>query len=141
MRAEVAKLYKKYREIINYLIAGVLTTAVSLLLFYGSVWTVLDGKDAVQLQIANIFSWCGAVVFAYFVNRVFVFQSSNPQIFRELLYFSASRGVTLLLDMGVMFFGATVMQYDYRIMKLVSMGLVMAGNYIISKCWVFSKKK
>ena len=49
-------LYKKYEELFNYLVVGGLTTVVSMALFYGCVWTVLDGTDAVQLQIANVIS-------------------------------------------------------------------------------------
>jgi putative flippase GtrA len=36
--------------------------------FYGSTWTFLDGNDAIELQIANVISWIGAVVFSYFAN-------------------------------------------------------------------------
>lgn len=108
-----------------------------MLLFYGSVWTVLDGRDAVQLQLANIFSWCGAVIFAYIVNRIFVFQSSKPNIWKEFFSFAASRVITLLLDMFIMYLGASVMEIDYNMVKLISMVLVTAGNYVISKFWVF----
>lgn len=128
---------KRYKEAIDYLIAGGLTTVVSMLLFYGSVWAVLDGTDAFQLQLANIFSWCGAVVFAYGINRVFVFKSCQPHILRELLVFAASRIATLLLDMAVMLVGTAVIGASYQAMKLLSMVFVMAGNYIISKFLVF----
>ena len=69
---KVAVLYRKYREIINYLIVGVCTTLVSLGTYYGLVLTVLDPKDPVKLQAANIISWVAAVTFAYFTNRIFV---------------------------------------------------------------------
>ena len=38
------ELYKKYREIVNYLIVGGLTTVVSLAVYYGCVLTVFDPK-------------------------------------------------------------------------------------------------
>lgn len=137
MRIGFAQVYKKYKEIIDYIIAGGLTTVVSMCLFYGSVWTVLDGRDAVQLQAANFFSWCGAVVFAYAVNRIFVFKSCKPKILKEFLSFAASRLLTLLLDMSAMFIGAIVIGIDYHVAKLISMVLVTIGNYVISKFWVF----
>lgn len=58
------ELYKKYKEIINYLIVGVLTTVVSLGTYYVCVLTVLNPDNALQLQIANIISWIAAVAFA-----------------------------------------------------------------------------
>ncbi len=133
-------LYKKYEELFNYLVVGGLTTVVSMALFYGCVWTVLDGTDAVQLQIANVISWSGAVLFAYVTNRRFVFHSRETNILREMSSFVLSRLLTLLLDMGVMFLLAMVMKADYNLSKLVSMVLVTVGNYVISKLLVFRGK-
>ena len=72
---KIIGLYKKHKEIINYLIVGGLTTVVSMAVFYGSTLTFLDGNDAIELQIANVISWISAVVFSYFANRIFVFES------------------------------------------------------------------
>lgn len=133
-------LYKKHKELFNYLVVGCLTTLVSLAFFYGSVWTFLDGENAVQLQIANVISWTGAVAFAYVMNRMFVFESKAPDIAREIVAFVSSRVATLLLDMGVMFLLATVLRVNYNISKLIAMVLVTVGNYVIAKLFVFKKK-
>jgi putative flippase GtrA len=130
-------LYEKYEEIIKYVIVGGFTTIVSMACFYISVWTFLDGNDPVQLQIANVISWVGGVAFAYVTNRTIVFQSHNAEIWRELAKFVSSRVLTLFLDMGVMFILATLLMINYNISKLISMVLVMVGNYIISKLLVF----
>ena len=53
---KLKELYKKYEEIVNYLIVGVLTTIVSLAIYYGLVFTILNPNNAIQLQIANIVS-------------------------------------------------------------------------------------
>lgn len=137
---KIIELYKKYKEIINYLVVGGLTTVVSMVLFYGSTWTFLDGNDAIQLQIANIISWTGSVLFAYFANRIFVFESKNPNIIKELISFISSRVLTLLLDMGTMFLLSTLLHLNYNISKIVAMVLVTVGNYVISKVFVFKKK-
>lgn len=133
-------LLRKYRELIAYVIVGGLTTLVSMALYYGSTWTFLDGNNPLQVQIANVISWVGAVAFAYVTNRVFVFRSRNTAIFREMLSFVSSRVLTLLLDMGCMWLLVTAIGIDHRIAKLVSMVLVTVGNYIISKLLVFKKK-
>lgn len=137
MKDRLMRCYKKYKELADYIIAGGLTTVVSLVLFYGSIGTFLDSENAVQLQAANIFSWCGAVIFAYVVNRIFVFGSSNPRVWKEFLSFAASRVLTLLLDMAVMFLAVTVAGIPSHVAKLISMVLVTAGNYVISKYLIF----
>lgn len=131
---------EKYAEVLRYLVVGGLTTVVSLVIFYGCVFTVLDGRNAVQLQIANIISWIGAVAFAYVTNRTFVFKSTEDKVLREICSFVLSRVVTLLTDMGTMFLLATILRLDHNLSKLFSMVLVMVGNYVISKLFVFKKK-
>ena len=74
---KIKELYTKYKEIINYLIVGVLTTVVSLAVYYISVCTFLNPENGVQLQIANILSWIAGVTFAYFTNRKYVFESKD----------------------------------------------------------------
>ncbi len=134
-------LFRKYRELIAYVIVGGLTTVVSMALYYGSTWAFLDGSDALQVQIANVISWVGAVAFAYVTNRVFVFQSHSTAVFREIVSFVSSRVLTLLLDMGCMWLMVTAIGVDHRIAKLVSMVLVTVGNYVVSKLLVFKKEK
>lgn len=137
---KIIELYKKYKELINYVIVGGLTTLVSMVIFYGSTWTFLDGNDALELQIANVISWTGAVIFSYFANRIFVFESKEKNILKEFLAFISSRVATLLLDMGTMFVLSTLLQVNYNISKIIAMVLVTVGNYIISKLFVFKKK-
>lgn len=137
---KIIELYKKYKELINYVIVGGLTTLVSMVIFYGSTWTFLDGNDALELQIANVISWTGAVIFSYFANRIFVFESKEKNILKEFLAFISSRVATLLLDMGTMFVLSTLLQVNYNISKIIAMVLVTVGNYVISKLFVFKKK-
>ena len=134
------KLYKKYEEIINYLIVGGLTTIVSLGSYYLCIYTFLDPDVWYQLQAANIISWICAVTFAYFANRIFVFKSKNQKKFIEAVSFYGSRVATLLMDMGIMFVFVTLLHLNDKIMKLVVQVVVTAANYILSKLFVFKKK-
>ncbi len=132
-------LYNKYKEIINYLIFGVLTTIVSLAVYYGLVYTILDANNALELQIANIISWIISVAFAYITNRKYVFDSKNKNKIKEISTFFTSRIVTLLLDMLIMFIGVTILLFNNTIIKLISQIIIVIGNYILSKLFVFKK--
>lgn len=133
-------LYKKYRELISYLIVGGLTTVVSLGVYYGCVLTFLDPEVAVQLQAANVLSWIAAVTFAYFTNRKYVFESKNENRLQEAAAFYGSRVTTLLLDMLCMFLMVTLMGWNDKVAKLIVQVLVTVANYILSKFLVFRKK-
>ena len=132
-------IYHKNEEIWNYLIVGGLTTLVSLIVYYISVLTFLNPNNAIELQIANIISWIIAVIFAYFANRIFVFKSKEKNIKKEATSFIGSRILTLLLDMLTMFIIVTILHINDKIGKIISLILVIIGNYIISKLFVFKK--
>ena len=137
---KILNLYKKYKEIINYLIVGVLTTVVSLAVYYISVFTFLNPDNSIQLQIANILSWIAGVAFAYFTNRKYVFESKNKNKLQEATKFVSSRITTLLLDMFIMWLGVTILHFNDKLIKLASQVLVIVGNYILSKLFVFKKE-
>ena len=137
---KIWKLYKKYEEIINYLIVGGLTTVVSLGTYYLCVYTFLDPENAFQLQLANIISWICCVTFAYFANRIFVFKSKRKDKLKEAVSFYSSRIATLLMDMGIMFVFVTLIGFNDKIMKLVVQVVVTILNYVLSKLLVFKKK-
>jgi len=132
-------IYYKNPEIWNYLIVGVLTTIVSLVVYFVCTRTFLDPSDDIQLQIANIISWVIAVAFAYITNRIFVFNSKNKNIVSELTRFVESRIASLLMDMFCMFMIVSVFSLSDVIGKIVSQIVVTIANYILSKLFVFKK--
>ena len=134
-------LIKKFctKEFIFYLIFGVLTTIVSLSVYYFCVLTFLNPNNAFQLQIANILSWILAVAFAYATNRKFVFESKDPNKLKELIKFVTARLLTLFLDMLVMFILVTLLHFNDKISKLISQVIITISNYIFSKIFVFKK--
>ncbi len=140
---QIKDLLKKVlnKEVIMYLIFGVLTTVVALVVYYGLIYTILNPENAIQLQVANIISWVAGVTFAYITNRKFVFESKEENKLKEISKFVTSRIGTLLLDMLVMFVGVTLLKQNDKIIKIVSQILVIIGNYILSKLFVFKKDK
>lgn len=137
---KVWNLYKKYDEMINYLIVGGLTTVVSLGTYYFCVYTFLNPDNAFQLQIANIISWISCVTFAYFTNRIFVFKSKRTDKLKEAISFYGSRIATLLLEMGIMFIFVTILHFNDKIIKLVAQVVITILNYVLSKLLIFKKK-
>ena len=145
MIKKIKELYFKHKEIINYLIFGVLTTIVSLVTKYLLLFTILDAANALQLQIAVIISWVAACLFAYITNRIWVFGSKSKEIAKEMIKFFTARLATLGLEMLIMFVFVTALGLNSDIWviiwTLVSQVLIIIGNYILSKLLVFKNKK
>ena len=138
---KIINLYKKYNEIINYIIVGGLTTVVSLCTYYFCVCIFLDPSVAIELQISNIISWIFSVTFAYFSNRKFVFKSKEKNKLKEGLKFYLSRISTLFIDMMTMFLLVTVFSVNDKISKIIVQFVVLILNYIFSKLFVFRGRK
>ncbi len=137
-------IYKKYEEIINYLIMGILTTLVNIIIKWLLLYTVLDAKNSLQLQIAIIISWICAVIFAYITNRIYVFKSKNTNIIKEIFDFFSARVLTLVMEMGIMWFFITFLKLDSKLFvalwTVLTQGLVIILNYILSKLFIFKKE-
>ena len=132
-------IYYKNPQIWNYLIAGLLTTVVSLVVYFVLTRTILNHNNPIQLQIANVISWICAITFAYITNRIFVFKSKNKNILQEIVRFIEARVASLLMDMFCMFMIVTVLSLNDVIGKIVSQIVVTVTNYILSKVFVFKK--
>ena len=132
---------KNYGEIIRYLIVGVLTTVVSLGVYYVCVLTFLNPQSALQLQAANVLSWIAAVTFAYITSRIYVFQSKCKDWLQEAAAFYSSRLLTLFMDMAIMFVVVTLCGMNDKLGKLVVQVVVTIANYIFSKLLVFRVSK
>lgn len=137
--SKILQFYKNHKEIINYLIVGLLTTIVALAVYYTLVVTFLNPNKPIELQIANVLSWCAGVSFAYFTNRKYVFESKNKNKLQEATKFVSSRIATLFLDMFVMWLGVTLFGFSDKIIKLISQVLITISNYVLSKLFVFKK--
>lgn len=135
------ELYKKYEEIINYLIVGVLTTIVSWTAKFICAYTILDADIPWQNMMLSFINWTAGVIFAYFTNRKFVFKSTETNQIKEATRFVLSRVSTLVLDMVVMFVAVNIMRIDLVIATIFSAVLVIIANYVFSKLFVFSKKE
>ena len=141
----IKELYFKHKEIINYLIFGVLTTVVSLATKYVLLFTTLDASNAFELQIAVIVSWVIACLFAYITNRIWVFESKSKEIIKEMIKFFISRLATLGMEMLIMFIFVTVLGLNSDtwviVWTLITQVLIIVGNYILSKLIVFKNKR
>ena len=130
-------------EIAVYLVVGVLTTVVSWAAKFAFNFIFYAGTahpTAIQNFILSAVNWTAGVAFAYPTNRAWVFESKDTKIFAECLKFVLSRVSTLVLDIVVMqILGALGM--NLYAATIISAVLVIIGNYVFSKLFVFNKKK
>ena len=126
------------RETILYLVFGVLTTLVNLGVKYALLFTILDADNPFELQVTIIISWIIACLFAYITNRIWVFESKSKNIIVEMTKFFGARLVTLGMEMLIIGLNSDMWVVIWTIVTQV---LIIIGNYVLSKIFVFKNKK
>ena len=137
MIQKIRILLDKYRELISYLFFGVLTTAVNFIV-YLPVYNILG----LSASVSNMIAWVVAVVFAYFVNKIYVFRSldwSRKTVIPELTKFVAARVLSGVLETGILLVTVDILGWNGNIWKFVTQVLVVISNYVFSKLIVFRK--
>ena len=138
---KIKALCVKYEEIIAYLIVGVLNTLVSWGAWFLLAYTIMDAQVMWQNVVLSVVSWVVGVVFGYVMNRKFVFKSKEPNIMKEFLQFSGGRVSTWVLDAVMMVLLVNILRINEAFSKIFVSVLVMIGNYLLSKLFVFKKKE
>ena len=157
MKEKLINLYNKYREIIVYIFWGGMSTVVgwgSYIIFAsllsGNVSDIhlLSMTISVTVFVANVLSWIFAVAFAFYTNKVFVFQSKSWKMdiwVGECLKFVGARIATGVLEIfGVPFLVAIglnqkIFGIEGIVAKITVSVAVVALNYVFSKLFIFKK--
>ena len=143
------KIFKKHWEVISYLIFGVLTTLLNIVLY--ALFNRLFGYTAAN-SWGNVLDNILCILFAYATNRAFVFRSRTQgrEMAKEFGAFVTCRLGTLVLDVAVMWLGADLLgpmliaperqNLWFLGVKVFSNVLVIVANYVFSKLIIFKKK-
>ena len=165
----IGALYGKHKEVLLYLVFGVLTTLVGWAVYFAVMYLgrstfsvaiddVRSGRYLAVYVAAQIVQWIAAVLFAFFTNRAFVFEGArNGCVPRQLAIFAGGRVASFILDLLVTYFGALLLSFLFPSFsaavlfgrawnlneigaKLVAAVIVIVSNYFFSKLLVFKKK-
>ena len=156
---KILELFKKCREPIMYIIVGGLTTVVSFatqflahLIGADTKAIFADGITLASIQalmnegstmLATVISWICSVTFAFFANKILVFESKEKGkgFLREFFSFYAARIFTFGVELLSMFVFVELLSLDEMAIKLGVQIMILVLNYVFSKLLVFRKKK
>lgn len=140
---KIKELFLTYKEIIMYLIVGVVTT-----LFNWVVYALF--VMIMPMVLANALSWFVTVLFAYVTNKIFVFESKSMDpavIVKEAAAFFGARAATGVFEVVAQptFYAIglnqSILGVEGLASKVLTSAIVMVLNYVFSKLFVFRNKK
>lgn len=133
------------KEIILYIIFGVLTTVVNITVSY-----VLKAFFSLETNLASTIGIIACIIFAYFTNRKWVFDSkanTSKEKWIEFFKFILGRAVTMVIEIVGVFLLNDVLHAFYNlgentgflINKCVITVIIIILNFFISKFFAFKK--
>ena len=139
------KLLKKYKEIIEYIFWGGLTTIVN-----WAVYTLCVSITTMSVTVATGIAWFVSVLFAFVTNKLWVFHSKDwrPKVAgREVVLFFGSRILSGLMEMAGMWLLIDIIGWEQSLFgirafaaKIIISVVVVILNYFLSRWIVFRKK-
>ena len=146
MNDKINNLIKKFlnKETISYLIFGVLTTIINIVVFWLAQreLSLVMSEDAASL-VGNVIAWIISVAFAFVTNKLYVFESKSMAfkvVIAELTGFVIARLLSLAFDEGFMFVAIVLLSMNSLLAKIISNVFVVIINYVLSKFFIFKNK-
>lgn len=141
------------RETLLYIIFGALTTLINYVVFFLCYSFLLDGRNSV---FANVIAFVVAVIFAFFVNKLYVFDSKSwsfSVLKKEIPSFLAARIGSFLIEELGLFVSEQILRLNevqiieifgividgVTVVKLVLAVIVVIINFIFCKLFIFKK--
>lgn len=129
--------YNRYKEVILYLFFGGCTTFINIFTFF------IARLIGVELFLSNSIAWVIAVLFAFFTNKIYVFEkksASKSKAMKECISFFWYRFLSFVLfDVGTMFVAVNILHINEIVSKVLANILVVIFNYVASKLIIFKK--
>ena len=130
--------YLKYKEVLLYLFFGGCTFFINVISY-----TLINISFGVNELVANVIAWVIAVFFAYFTNRIWVFDGKTEgagAFLAQMMSFLGGRLVTLLVEEIIIYIFITRLEFASVVIKVIAQIIVIVLNYVFSKLWIFRKK-
>jgi len=138
LTGKLKKILKKIlnRETIMYIFFGGLTTVISVVAYAVCI------NFGFSVALSNTVSTVIAVSFAFVTNKIWVFESKDLSIKTtrsELVKFVAGRGVTYIIETGLLIFLVDFLGFHPIICKNLTQIIIIVLNYLVSKLVVFRR--
>lgn len=132
-------------EMLKYMAVGVFTVivdVVSYMLVYNYLPKISNITGILLTTIANIISWILATTFAFFTNKIFVFNSrhvTRKHFWYEFTTFYGGRLLSFGISELLLIILTDLTRFSPFWSKVIVTVLVIIANYILAKLVIFKK--
>ncbi len=143
--SKLSDLYKKHKEICNYILVGGITTLVR----WGTAAMIepwfepMSMGDGVKSLLITLLSLIITILFAYPPNKLFVFESKSFRreiVSKEFVAFISARAVASIIELVGIPTLVTLTGMSNMLATMAGSIIVLVANYIFSKLVIFKKR-
>lgn len=140
---KLADIYIEHKEAMRYLLFGVLTTVVNIIVASVTYYVFFASfAEEIKVNLSTIIAIIAAWIFAYVTNKLYVFDSHNnsiQELMKEIISFISCRAITAIVEIVLMNLLVASLQFNYLAMKIIVSVIIIILNYIFSKLIIFKK--
>lgn len=146
----INNLISKHKIFLNYTLCGTLTTIVSFGSFsvFSIILTNFIENSITAATVSNVLSWLCTVIFAFVINKLWVFKSKSfnkKVLLPEFVKFFFSRLTTGIIELTALPFlmkiglNQSMFGIDGLLSKIIVSIVVIIINYILARLFVFKR--
>lgn len=135
---QILSFILRFKSVWAYIFFGVCTTVVNIISYY-----LCNKTLGISNIPAVIIAWVSAVTFAFFTNKLWVFESksmSKKILLYELWTFYTCRILTGVVDVFIMYIAVDLMSRNAVMWKALADIIIIVANFIASKYIIFIRK-
>lgn len=133
----IYKIFEKYpvlKQIFLYGIIGLFSSSIDTISF------ILLRHINTELFAANFIGINIGIIISFFLNTYFNFKTTDKMLKRIISFFIVGY-IGMLLSMAIMFIGTTVLEINEIVVKIMSVFIVAACQFVMNKLVTFRKGK
>ena len=119
------------KETLSYIFWGILATIISFVTYW------LFYEIIHEAGIANVISWIICIIFQFWSNRNYVFNSKSKHLLRQFTKFTLTRAFTLIVEELILIVMVDTLHFNPLLIKIYAEIIVIILNYVLAKYMVF----
>jgi putative flippase GtrA len=129
------KLKNSIKELLLYLIVGVIATLAEWIFFY-----IGDKFLLLHYTIATVIAYIISTFINWLAGRLLVFKQGSQSLLRELISIYLSSIIGLGLNILIMFVCVDIIHISEMISKVIATGIVFFFNFLVRKFYIYKQK-
>lgn len=107
---------------------------------FGITWLTKE-KFGIPKYVANAIGFSSAATTNYFLNRVWTFQSTNPEVMLEYGEFFLISLIGLLVNTFILYLLVSKVKMNFYVAKVFAIGVVTIWNFFANLMFTFNPER